>query len=44
MMDAFMTEIDILSSAEKFDWGLRIIVSGLKSALLDSTNNIKTKT
>jgi TetR/AcrR family tetracycline transcriptional repressor len=44
MMDAFMTEIDILSSAEKFDWGLRIIVSGLKSALLDSTNYIKTKT
>ncbi len=43
MMDAFMTEIDILSSTEKFDWGLRVIVSGLESALVDSTNGTRTK-
>jgi hypothetical protein len=38
-----MKETAQLTATAKFDWGLRIIVSGLKSALADSTNKIKTK-
>jgi TetR/AcrR family tetracycline transcriptional repressor len=43
LMDAIMTERDKITATEKFDWGLRVIVSGLKSNLANSTNDVKTK-
>jgi TetR/AcrR family tetracycline transcriptional repressor len=43
LLDAIMKETAKLTATEKFDWGLRIIVSGLKSELVDSMSNIKTK-
>jgi len=42
LMDAIMTERDKLTATEKFEWGLRAIVSGLKSALADRKKKIKT--
>jgi TetR/AcrR family tetracycline transcriptional repressor len=42
LLDAIMTERAKLTATEKFDWGLRVIVSGLKSALANSTNDVKT--
>ena len=41
LMDAIMTERNNLTAAEKFDWGLRVIVSGLKSASANTTNGVK---
>jgi hypothetical protein len=43
LMDAIMTERDKLTAAQKFEWGLRVVISGLKSTLANSTNDIKTK-
>jgi TetR/AcrR family tetracycline transcriptional repressor len=41
LMDAVMTERSNLTATEKFDWGLRAIVSGLKSTLPKATRDIK---
>ena len=42
LMDAIMTERDKLTATEKFEWGLRVIVSGLKPTLADRKKKIKT--
>ncbi|MGD0319395.1 MAG: TetR/AcrR family transcriptional regulator C-terminal domain-containing protein [Nitrososphaerales archaeon] len=42
LMDAIMTERDKLTATEKFEWGLRVIVNGLKPTLADRKKKIKT--
>jgi len=42
LMSAVMTERDRLTATEKFEWGLRAIVSGLQSAPADRKKKIRT--
>ena len=42
LMDAIMTKRDKLTATEKFEWGLQVIVTGLKSALSNAGNEVKT--
>ncbi len=43
LLDAVMTERDKLTATEEFEWGLRVIVSGLKPAFAEKKKRIKTQ-
>jgi TetR/AcrR family tetracycline transcriptional repressor len=42
LLDAIVTEANNLSATERFDWGLQVIITGLKSALSNAHDEVKT--
>jgi len=43
LLDAIMKKNDKLTATERFDWGLQILVSGLRSALMEKRNLVRAR-